>query len=68
MGGWWSGGGRDEGPAPALYSDEPIYAELAATWHAEGRMVPGQVDEQWDVLCGLETKSGAGSSWAVSWI
>jgi hypothetical protein len=27
--------------------DEPVYAALAAQWHQEGRMVPGERDWEW---------------------
>lgn len=38
-------------PAPAP-ADEPVFAALAAHWAAEGRVVPGQVDQEWAMLAG----------------
>ncbi|MFE9120405.1 hypothetical protein [Streptomyces sp. NPDC007172] len=29
---------------------EPIFRELAVEWEAEGRLVPGCVDEEWVIL------------------
>ncbi|RFC71048.1 hypothetical protein DXZ75_28165 [Streptomyces sp. AcE210] len=42
--------GREETVPPA--PDEPIFAQLATHWEAEGRVVPGQVDREWVRLAG----------------
>ncbi|MBK3643699.1 hypothetical protein [Streptomyces sp. MBT33] len=44
--------------APAIQSgdvvappaNEPIYAALAARWATAGRVVPGQADQEWNML------------------
>ncbi len=45
-----SGGQRSTServPRPEL---EPIFTELAEQWETDGRLVPGQVDEEWTIL------------------
>ncbi|MEU9671808.1 hypothetical protein AB0E25_41160 [Streptomyces bobili] len=45
-------GRTDPAPAPdPAPADEPVFAALAAHW-AEGRVVPGQVDQEWAMLAG----------------
>ncbi len=34
-------------PFPGL---EPIFTALAAQWESDGRLVPGQADEEWTIL------------------
>ncbi|MFF8610980.1 hypothetical protein ACF06X_34305 [Streptomyces sp. NPDC015346] len=29
---------------------EPIFTELARRWESDGRLVPGQPDEEWTIL------------------
>lgn len=41
------GGSSETVPRPDL---EPIYTALARQWGGDGRLVPGQADEEWTIL------------------
>jgi hypothetical protein len=38
------------GEAVVPSADEPIYTALAARWVTAGRVVPGRVDQEWNIL------------------
>lgn len=39
--------GSETVPRPEL---EPIFTALAGQWETDGRLVPGQTDEEWTIL------------------
>ncbi|WP_318206628.1 MULTISPECIES: hypothetical protein [unclassified Streptomyces] len=41
---------RNASEAVPRRAPEPIYAELAQQWQTDGRLIPGQDDEEWTPL------------------